>query len=675
MGVGRAAAANRSEAMQRNGGRQRKHMGARLFAVYAVASLVPVSLLGVVLMRGYHDGGVRHAMDQGRAQAAVIEQMAIAPALNGADLERGLSRAERERLRNATDLAIFHGSVVRLRLLSFRGTVAFSDDGSVLGAVPRGDPAFRAAARGVVDTRLVPAGSEFAVPTIRVMHPVVAESNGRAIGVLEVHLPYEEIAAKADADTRAAILRLALGLLVLYAVLAFISWWTTRALGRHAAEKEHQALHDPLTGLPNRELFRRAAESALSRAGAGEHGALVLVDLDHFKEVNDTLGHHAGDELLRVVARRLVESLRTDDTVARLGGDEFGIILPDPGGQCDLVEMLQRARHEVGREVTLDGATFSVEASFGICLYPEHADTVEDLLQRADAAMYRGKHGTAGVVVYDPEWCTPVIDAPIMQGELRRALEHDEFVLHYQPKIDLRDGSVACLEALLRWQHPERGLLPPGDFLPVAERCEVIEPLTRWVLRRALADRAAWADQGHDWSVAVNVSARNLSSTAIVAEIEEMLVAAGVRADHLVLEITETALAFDDRMAGHVVRALAARGIAMSLDDFGVGFTGIAQLRGLDLAEIKIDRLFIGSLADNTEDQAIVGSLIALAHSLGCTVTAEGVESEDVADWLAAAGCDNGQGYYWLRPAPWTDIVGTTARQVAGRTTEAGAQV
>lgn len=637
--------------------RRRSRMGARLFAMYAIASLVPVSVLGAVLIRGYHHDGLSHALDQGRAQAAVIEQMAIAPAIGGADLSRGLSAAQRERLRSATDLAIFHGSVVRLRLLSFAGTVSFSDDGSVLGAVPVSDPAFRAAASGRVDAHIVGTDRQSSSAAIRVLQPVVAESNGQAIGVLEVYLPYDAIAAKVEADTRGAITRLAFGLVGLYAVLALISWGTTRALRRHAAAHEYQALHDPLTGLPNRELFRRMAEEALARGRAGDRGALVLVDLDHFKEVNDTLGHHAGDELLRVVGRRLSESLRTDDTVARLGGDEFGMVLPRGGDRAETVALLTRVRQELGQEVTLDGATLSMEASFGVCFYPEDADTVEGLLQHADAAMYQGKHGPTGVVVYEPTAPRAASDALVMQRDLRQALERDEFVLHYQPKVDLSTGWITGVEALLRWQHPERGLLPPSEFLAVAERCELIEPLTRWVLRRALVDYTAWTAAGHDWTVAVNVSARNLSSLEFAGSVRRILQEAGVRPERLHLEVTETALAFDSELAGQVVRALSAQGISMSIDDFGIGFTGLSQLRALHVAEIKIDRIFIAELPSNEQDRAIVQSVIDLGHRLGCVVTAEGVELQEVADWLVDAGCDQGQGYLWLRPSPWNDIV------------------
>ena len=638
-------------------GRRHSRMGASLFAIYAVVSLVPVGLLGFVLIRGYHDDGVSHALDQGRAQAAVISQMAIAPAIRGADLSEGLSASERQRLSSATDLAIFQGSVFRLRLLSFTGSVSFSDDGSVRGAVPATDPAFQAAASGAVDARIVEAGTQTSAAAIRVLQPVFAESNGEAIGVLEVYLPYEPIAAEVEADTRATITRLTFGLIGLYAVLALISWWTTRALRRHAAEHEHQALHDPLTGLPNRELFRRVAEEALSRGPGADRGALVLIDLDHFKEVNDTLGHPAGDELLRIVAHRLRESLRTDDTVARLGGDEFGLILPLGGDREETVALLTRVREELGHEVTLDGATLSVEASFGVCFYPEDADTVEELLQHADAAMYRGKHGTTGVVVFEPAVSRPAADALVMQRELRQGLERDELVLHYQPKIELSTGRVTSLEALVRWQHPTRGLLMPSDFLAVAERSELIDPLTRWVLRRALLDYTAWTAAGHNWSVAVNVSARNLSSLEFAGSVRDMLAEADVRADQLHVEVTETALAFDAVLAGQVIGALSAQGISVSIDDFGIGFTGLSQLRTLKVAEVKIDRLFIAGLREQEKDRAIVRSIIDLGHRLGCVVTAEGVERQDVADWLSDAGCDHGQGYLWLRPSPWTEVV------------------
>ena len=622
--------------------------------MYAAASLVPLVMLGLVLVDDYRVGGLERGRDQGRAQAAVIGEMAVTPALTGLDLSQGLRDAERARLRTATDLSVFSGSVTHLRLRTFGGEVAFSDDDSVTGVVPVADPAFQSAASGGTDVRIV--GTAGSAREIRVLQPAISASTGRATGVLEIYLPYDAIAAKVQVETTRAITRLGLGLLALYAVLALISWWTTRSLRRHAAQHAHQALHDPLTGLPNRELFRRTVEDALARGRRGEKGALVLIDLDHFKEVNDTLGHPAGDELLRVVGQRLIEALRTDDTVARLGGDEFGLVLPRSSDREETLALLGRVRRDLGDEVLLDGVSLSVQASFGVCFYPDDAATLEGLLQQADAAMYQGKHGPTGVVAYEAATPRQATRTLAMQRELQNALERDELMLVYQPKIDLATGRADCVEALVRWQHPDRGLLLPADFLAVAERSDLIDSLTVWVLKRAISDHAAWTAAGQDWTVAVNVSARNLTSLQFADTVARILAEAGMPPDRLQIEVTETALAFDTEVAGQVVNALSAQGIAIAIDDFGVGYTSLSQLRTLEVSEVKIDREFVKGLPDNEQDQAIVRSVVDLGHNLGCRVTAEGVESQDVARWLVEAGCDHAQGYLWLRPAPWRDV-------------------
>jgi diguanylate cyclase len=643
--------------------RRWRRRGSVLFASYLVASLVPISVIGAVAVQGYNKTGLEYVRDQARAQAAVIEEMAIAPALRGVDLSEGLNTAERARLEAATDLAVFKGSVRHLRLRSFAGTVEFSDDGRVEGIVPVDDAAFRAAAAGGTDVRIIEADQK-PDSVIRVVRPVIASANGKAVGVLVVYLPYEAIATTVQDRTRRETARLAFSLVGLFAVLALISWWTTRALRQHADTHEYQSLHDSLTGLPNRELFRIRMEDALARGRRGEHGAFVLIDLDHFKEVNDTLGHHAGDELLRVVGRRLRDSLRTDDTVARLGGDEFGMVLPRGGGREETLALLTRVRHELGEEVILEGVSVSVEASFGVCFYPEGAETVEDLLQHADSAMYLGKTGQGGIMVYESTTPHHGTHALELQRELRQAVTRNELVLHYQPKLELGSGQVNCLEALVRWQHPDRGLLLPAEFLPVAERCAVIDSLTTWVLRRALADYTAWSAAGHDWTVAVNISARNLRSLGFADTVDRILQEAGVPPNRLHLEITETALALDAKLAMRVVEALADLGVSMSIDHYGVRFTGLAQLFTANISEIKIDRTFLTDLRDNEQDRAIVRSVVDIGHSLGCAVTAHGVESQDVLSYLIEAGCDQAQGYLWLRPCLWTEVA-----RVFGNTT------
>jgi diguanylate cyclase (GGDEF)-like protein len=384
----------------------------------------------------------------------------------------------------------------------------------------------------------------------------------------------------------------------------------------------------------------------------------VLVDLDRFKEVNDTLGHHAGDELLRVVARRLRTSLRSDDSVARLGGDEFGLILPNLCDAGQALELLGRVREELAAEIALESLSVGVEASFGVAFYPEHGGTVEELLKRADAAMYQGKRGTAGVVIYDAAEAAPSSSPSlVMQGELRRALARDELVLHYQPKLGLDAGRVRGVEALLRWQHPDRGLLGPGEFLPAIERSGLIEPLTAWVLARALEDRRAWLAAGVDWAVSVNVSARNLESPEFAALVISRLDESGTAPGDLWIEVTETALAADADVAAGVLGTLTGHGVKVSIDDFGMGYSCLAQLRSLAVDEIKIDRTFVGGLDRCAEDRSIVRSIIDLGHGLGCVVTAEGVETPATDAWLRAAGCDAAQGYLYARPAPWTELL------------------
>ncbi|MGW4945101.1 putative bifunctional diguanylate cyclase/phosphodiesterase [Actinoplanes sp. NPDC004185] len=628
--------------------------GSRVFLAYAVASLVLVGLLGVLLVQGYRDDAARQSADQGRAQASVIEEMAVAPALDGADLAAGLTAIQRQRLQEATDLAIFHGSVLSLRLRSFAGQVAFSDDGSTAGGIPVSAPAFREAAAGRTDVAVVADSRRSSGMVIRVLQPVIAGASGQAVGVLELYLPYDAIAAHLHRQMYVTYWRLGAALAALYLVLALIAWSTSRSLRRYASRQEHEALHDALTGLPNRAAFRSRARETV--AADGPRGAIVLVDLNRFKEVNDTLGHHAGDELLRVVASRLSGALGGAGIVARLGGDEFGLILPALPRDA-VLDLLETARGELVRETLLDGVALRIEASFGVALYPEHGTDVEELLQHADAAMYQGKRGTADIVLYDRSQVAQPAHWLMVQTELRHALERDELVLHYQPKVRLADDGISGLEALVRWQHPRRGLLSPAEFLPAAEQSGLIEPLTAWVLRRALQDQAGWTALGQQWPVAVNVSARNLEAPGFPRVVAGLLAEHGTPPGRLLLEITETALAGDAATAADAVVELTALGIGVSVDDFGIGYTSLSQLRSVPVAEVKIDRSFVTDLDTDAPNQAIVRSVIALAHGLGLRVTAEGVETPAVSGWLADAGCDDAQGFHFARPTAWPHLL------------------
>ncbi len=635
---------------------QRIRAGSRLFLAYALASLVPVLVLGLLLGQGYRREALDRGLAQGRSQAEVIEEMAVAPALGAHDLRDGLTKAETTQLQSATDLAIFSGSVVRLRLRSFTGQVIFSDDGSTANALPSDHIAFRTAANGGTDITVLEHGDGRS-DLIRVLQPIIPNASGEATGVLELYLPYAAISAQVQTGLHGTYWRLVAGLAGLYLALALISWSATRRLRRHAAQRDYAALHDSLTGLPNREWFRMQAERAAGGPSGGQHGAIVLIDLDHFKEVNDTLGHHAGDVLLRIVGERLIESLRTDDTVCRLGGDEFGLVLPGLTGPTEAMELLRRVRDELSEDIALESVKLSIEASFGVALYPAHGTDVEVLLQKADMAMYQGKRGTSAIVVYESGTAPEKTQWLVLQGELRRALERDELLLHYQPKIDLRTGLTCGVEALLRWQHPQRGLLPPGDFLPAVEQSGLIQPVTAWVLRRALDDHAAWTARGASWRVSVNVSARNLEAPEFPEQVSRLLLATGTPAEQMCLEVTETALAGDAAVAARAIAALADRGIEVSIDDFGMGYTSLSQLRTLPVTEVKIDREFVRGLDGSEQDRSLVRSVIELVHGLGYTATAEGVETAATARWLAAASCDAAQGFYFAVPAPWQDLL------------------
>jgi diguanylate cyclase len=546
---------------------------------------------------------------------------------------------------------------VRLRVRSFDGRVVFSDDGTTAGALRTSDPAFRRAAVGERDVAIVDPDGRAKV--LRALLPIVPNATGRATGVLEVYLPYAPIAAQVTAQLHGAYWRLAAALAVLYLVLALISWSTTRRLRRHASDREYEALHDGLTGLPNRTWFRRESDAAVDQADPGCHGAIVLLDLDRFKEVNDTLGHHAGDELLQVAAQRLREGVRTDDLLARLGGDEFGIVLRGVRGERQAADVVGAIRRRLLDDVTLEGVRVAIEASFGVALFPEHGTTTERLLQRADAAMYHAKRLSAGVVIHDPAALSSSTDTDglTVHGELRRAIDEDELRLVYQPKFAVASGAASGLEALVRWEHPRRGLLPPAMFLPEAERSSLIQPLTEWVLRRALADRAQWCEAGVDLPVSVNVSARNLEAPGFPERVLGLLGPSGADPADIVIEVTETALAANAEAVAEAVRVLAAAGVSISVDDFGMGSTSLSGLRTLPVSELKIDRSFVSGLDASPQDRSIVGAIIALAHGLGFSVTAEGVETAAVQEWLRRAGCDTAQGYHLARPAPWAELL------------------
>ena len=430
-----------------------------------------------------------------------------------------------------------------------------------------------------------------------------------------------------------------------------------RRLRRRAAENRHQALHDPLTGLPNRTQFRqRVARAAPAADEQGRQLAVMLIDLDGFKEVNDTLGHGNGDRLLQQIGTRLREALRAGDTVARLGGDEFAVLLPTVAGEDAAVMVADGLRRALDEPFVLADLAIHPDASIGIAMYPDHGVDADTLIQHADVAMYLAKEGRTGVVVYDKERDRYSPDRLALIGELRRAIDQGELTLHYQPQVEPETGRVGGVEALLRWQHPERGLVPPDEFIPLAERTGLIQPLTLWVLDAALQQCASWRRAGLDLWVAANLSAANLVDGDTPHEIERLLRRWDVPPGLFRLEITETTAMADPVRTHAVLTRLDAMGVQLAIDDFGTGYSSLAYLKRLPVHELKIDRSFVSSMAHDPNDEVIVTSTIELGHNLGLRVVAEGVEDQHTLDELVRRGCDLAQGYHFTRPLPPAEL-------------------
>jgi diguanylate cyclase (GGDEF)-like protein/PAS domain S-box-containing protein len=439
---------------------------------------------------------------------------------------------------------------------------------------------------------------------------------------------------------------------------------------RFQEELAHRALHDPLTGLSNRTLFLDRLGHALVRTR--RHGgelAVLFVDVDRFKLVNDGMGHSAGDVVLLETARRLSEAARTEDTVARFGGDEF-TILCENGGEEEARLVADRIMDAFKPAFALEGHDLHLTVSIGIRVNEPTSASADLLLRDADIALYSAKeHGRDCYRVFDPNALPGGVDALATEQALRLALRHDELRLHYQPTVDLESQRMTGLEALVRWQHPERGLVPPGEFIPAAERSGLIVPLGEWVLREACAQLQTWRQSGAvepDVRVAVNVSARQLSRPELPQTVAEALDYAELPPECLCLEITESAVIQDADMALLNLHAIKEQGVFIALDDFGVGFSSLSQIRDLPPVDvIKVDRSFTAGLGVNESDGAVVTAVLSLARSLGLVAIAEGVETVEQLDRLRELGCDVGQGFYFARPQSARDIEGMLAAGAA----------
>jgi len=424
-----------------------------------------------------------------------------------------------------------------------------------------------------------------------------------------------------------------------------------------AAERQQQALHDDLTGLPNRALLQdRTTRVLVDRMHGGHSLAVMLLDLDHFKEINDTLGHHVGDVLIREVGMRLQVAVREGDTVARLGGDEFAVLVSSMTSADDAVQVAERIVTALREPFTIDGVRLDVQASIGIAISPEHGTDVETLIQRADVALYTAKEERGCWAMYCPESDRYTLERLALLGKLRAGLETGQLTVFYQPKSDAHTGMVVGMEALARWVHPTRGMLPPDEFIPLAENTGLIGQLTFEVLRQALSQARSWHQQGMRLGVSVNLSARQLTDLDLPRAVEALLSEFGLAPTVLTLEVTESTIMADPSRTLSVLRLLAELGICLSIDDFGTGYSSLSYLKRVEAHELKIDKSFIMGMSHNSNDAVIVRSTIELGHNLGLRMVAEGVEDAETWRLLRALGCDVVQGFHLSRPLPPAEI-------------------
>jgi diguanylate cyclase (GGDEF)-like protein len=497
---------------------------------------------------------------------------------------------------------------------------------------------------------------------LKVLRTYVPLSRRGLVGIYQDYGPIESAAQSAFLPV-AGILEVVL--LLLYVTLIPILMRVSRRLQRHVERIQYQAFHDDLTELPNRLHFREHIAAAIAAARQeSKPVAVFLLDLDRFKEINDTLGHQCGDALLKDMAVRLSRVTGDDALLARLGGDEFGIVAAGQNADEALL-LAETVRSSFDEPFVAQGVPLVIEASIGISVYPDHGVNVDTLIQHADVAMYAAKDRRLGVALYEDSLDKSTAAELALMSELRTALEREEIVLHYQPQIDVQSGRVQGMEALVRWEHPERGLLPPGAFIPAVERTGVSTSLTEYVLRGVARQLQTWQNAGVeiDVTVAVNLTMFDLLDTSLPGKVASLLEETGVEPERLELEITEREIMADPLRVRSVVEQLKEIGVRIAIDDFGTGYSSLSYLKTLPVDVIKIDRSFVMGMMEEESDRAIVRSTIDLAHNLGLSVVAEGVDSKDTLEELARYGCDVAQGFYIARPQPAVALEGSAARE------------
>jgi diguanylate cyclase (GGDEF)-like protein len=649
----------------------------------ALLSLLPMVALGLILASVLQAQVVDRALSDATQSARIIARVGVQPRLNPQNLRDGLAPEEIATLDRVLGDPEVGRDLARIKVWNDWHTIVYSEDHSLIGKHLEPSDDLEAALRGHPESAQLIEPSEDSETAsevglgklIEVYVPLQFRSDSAPSGAFEIYLSYKPLAAAVNRDKRMIALLLAIGLALLWAVLYRIVARASRRLRHQAAENYALARHDRLTGLPNRTLFGEEVFAASERAGrSGSAVAVLMIDLERFSAINNTLGDASGDAVLREVARRLDGIEGT--TAARLGGDEFALLTAEDATTGGALALAERVLAALAAPVSLEEVSLDVEAAVGIAVLGEHADEAGLLLRRADLALAHARSHGSRVEVYSSGLERADASRLKLLGQVRGALADGQFLLHYQPKVDLQERRITGVEALVRWQHPEHGLLGPDQFIELIEQTSLIRPLTEAVIELALRQIVAWSRRGIALEVAVNLSARNLTDAALPARVAGLLAGHGVDPRQLTVEVTESAAMSDPERGVRILEALREIGVGVAIDDFGTGNASFEYLADLPATELKIDRSFVTDIAVCDRDRAIVRSTVDLARNLGLTVVAEGIESEETLECLVAEGCRLGQGYLFARPLPADELTpslaasfgvgGTELRTVSG---------
>jgi diguanylate cyclase (GGDEF)-like protein len=630
----------------------------------ALFSLLAMLVLGFVLIRVLQRQVVSTALSNASSSAHLIARLGIQPRLTAAELKYGLSPAAIQELDTQLEARSSSRDLARIKIWNTQDRVIYSDDHALINRRLQPSDDLRDALAGhphpavVVDPkRDSETASEVGLgELVEIYIPLYFSRSTKPDGVFEIYLSYRPIGSTIVREQRMIVLVVFVGLALLWGVLYRIVARASLTLRRQARENDHLARYDQLTELPNRTLFLESVRDALSTTQPGTQTAVLLIDLDGFKEINDTLGHQTGDALLRETARRLASTSDENGVVARLDGDEYALLLKGSTSSRGVLAAARAIRSSLLEPITLDGVALNVETSIGIATGTDPTEDPVELLRRADIALDRAKSLYSRIEIYDPSFYTFSARRLTLLGEVRPALKRNEFLLYYQPQADLPSAQITGVEALLRWQHPQRGLLGPMEFIPAVEQTALIGPITRMVIDQALAQVGSWRRSDLPLRMSVNLSARNLTDPDLLTDVSALLTKHGVPATQLTLEVTESAALTDPERAIETLRCLRELGVRISIDDFGTGHASIAYLTRLPLDELKIDRSLVAAMAHDERGQAIVRSTIDLAANLGLHVVAEGIETQSMWETLGSLGAQTGQGYFIERPLSPLDL-------------------